>query len=329
MLLAGDVGGTKTVLALFSAEKGAQAPQQEATFASDEYDSLEAIIDQFLKDKGVKLTCAAFGVAGPVVKDRAEITNLPWIIDAATIQQALGLESVYLLNDLEAIATAVPHLKSTDLATINPGKPPAHGPIAVIAPGTGLGEAFSIWSGDRYRACPSEGGHTSFAPATEQQQALLAYLQPRFDHVSYERVCSGKGIPNLYNYLRDSGHYTEPPWLREELATAEDPTPIIVKTALEARADICEATLDLFIEILAGEAGNLALKVLATGGIYLGGGIPPRILPRLKNDSFTAAFLDKGRLADVLTDVPVYVILNPKTALYGAAYYGLQEAERG
>lgn len=324
MILAGDIGGTKTVLALISPEAGVEEPVQETVFPSNKYDSLVEIVAEFLEAVRGNPLAASFGVAGPVVHGRAEITNLPWVIDANEIGQQFHIPTVHLLNDLEAVATAVPHLGPHDLVTLNEGKPDPTGAIAVIAPGTGLGEAFLVWDGERHRAYPTEGGHVSFAPGTKQELELLTYLQPRFGHVSFERVCSGIGIGNIYDYMRDSGRYPEPEWLAEKLASVKDRTPVIVEAAQKKETPICRAALDLFIEILGGEAGNIALKVLATGGIYLGGGIPPRIIPDLQRETFLSNLVDKGRFRDLLQDVPVHVILNPKAALYGAAHDGLE-----
>lgn len=323
MLLAGDIGGTKTVLAVYSADRGPRNSLTEKTFPSKQYDSLEAIITDFLEKHPHEITHAAFGVAGPVVGDKAQITNLPWTLGERQLAEAFALEEVHLLNDLEAIATSIPILQDEDIHTLNEGEKDPHGSIGVIAPGTGLGEAFLVWSGGQYHAFPSEGGHTDFAPADETQILLLRYLQARHRHVSYERVCSGIGIPNLYDFFRESGHYPEPAWLREQLAGADDATPIIVQAAQQERAAIASATLNLFIRILAREAGNLALKVLATGGVYLGGGIPPRILPQLEASDFSDAFIQKGRFADLLKRVPVRVICNSQAALLGAAQDGL------
>ncbi|MCA9968654.1 MAG: glucokinase [Anaerolineales bacterium] len=324
MILAGDIGGTKTVLALFSETDSMQHPLHELTYPSARYTSLEAIVAEFLAEVNTAVSAATFGVAGPVVKGRAKITNLPWLIDAARIAEQFAIPHVHLLNDLEAIATAVPHLQPADLATLSPGTPDPAGAIAVIAPGTGLGEAFLVWNGQRYRAHPTEGGHVSFAPGTPEELALLQYLQPRFGHVSFERVCSGSGIPNLYDYLRASGRFPEPDWLCQALAAAADRTPVIFQAAAEHADPLCSATLDLFAHILAGEAGNMALKVLATGGVYLGGGIPPRLLPRLQQPDFLQAFMHKGRFSSLLAQIPVHVILHPKVALLGAAYDGLE-----
>lgn len=321
MLLAGDIGGTKTVLAVYAedAVDFDHEPLFEAVFPSSDFNSLEAIVQEFLKDGTIKLSGACFGVAGPVVDGRAEVTNLDWVIDADAIAETLGV-ATHLLNDLEAIANAVPHLEAGDLFVLNEGSPSPQGAIGVIAPGTGLGEAFLVWDGQRYESYPSEGGHAAFAPTCSRQVELLTYWLSRMTHVSYERLCSGLGIPNIYRFLLDSGDYEEPAWLREALAAAADPTPLIVMAAVEGTADICIETLNLFMEILGGEAANLALKVLATGGIYIGGGIPPRILPQLEASRFMEVFCSKGRFSEMMATMPVYVIRNPKVALYGAAY---------
>lgn len=312
------------MLALIEGVQGVRAPLREETFPSSDFPSLEVIIGRFLReDEIVQIDTACFGVAGPVIDEQSEITNLPWLLDAKTIGGCFGIKSVRLLNDLEAIANAIPHMLPTDLVTLFAGDPEPAGAMAVIAPGTGLGEAYLTWDGGRYLAHASEGGHVSFAPTTAQQQELLSYLMGSFEHVSYERVCSGKGIPNLYHFLRDVGLFEEPGWLAEEIKAAEDPTPVIARAAAESRADICVATMELFVEILADEASNLALKVLATGGVYLAGGIPPRILPLLSRPVFLEKFRQKGRFSDLLSTVPVHVVRNPKSALLGAAFYGL------
>ena len=328
MLLAGDIGGTKTSLAVFSRERGFRAPLAEATFQSNDYPCLEALAREFLARVGVQVKHASFGVAGPVVGGRATITNLPWIMDETQLQEALNISSVRLLNDLAAIAHAVPFLKPPDLHTLNEGQPVSGGALAVIAPGTGLGEAYLVWDGSRYITFPSEGGHADFAPTNPLEIGLLRYLLDRFDHVSYERVCSGRGLPNIYAYLKDSGYADEPDWLAGQLATVDDPTPVIVSSALAGECGLCLATLNTFVSILGAEAGNLALKVLATGGVYLGGGIPPKILPALQNGRLLQAFAGKGRLSDLLDDTPVHVILNQKSALLGAACHGLDRYAR-
>ncbi|GJM42186.1 MAG: glucokinase [Ardenticatenaceae bacterium] len=328
MLLAGDIGGTKTVLALFSTtvSNGPLHPLHLQTFPSNQFSSLEAIIAQFLQDKEAHVEVASFGVAGPVVNGRSQITNLPWVIESSAISQTFQIEKVILLNDLESIANAVPHLQANDLATINEGRAESGGAIAVIAPGTGLGEAFLIWDGQRYQAHPSEGGHASFSPTNPDECALLAFLEQHYSHVSFERVCSGSGIPNLYNFWRQDGRFPEPNWLQEKIEQADDPTPIIVEAGLAKTAEICTATVQMFVDILAGEASNMALKVLATGGVFLGGGIPPRLLNLLQTDRFIAKFGEKGRFTNLLLGMPLQVICNPQTALLGAAWAGLDLA---
>lgn len=285
--------------------------------------ALEAIVAAFLKDRHISIRRASFGIAGPVVIGRVQATNLPWVIEEQAFSASLGAPA-RLLNDLAAIAHAVPNLRAEDLETLNEGAPAAQAPLAVIAPGTGLGEAFLLWTGNAYRPFASEGGHADFAPNTSLGAELLAYLRPRLGHVSYEHVCSGRGLPNLYGFLHDTGRYTEPAWLAAELAAARDPTRVIVRAGVAGQAEICVATLALFRDILAAEAGNLALRVLATGGVYLGDGLPPRLLRFLKTEAFVHAFTDKGRFGDFLAQVPMHVIRNPGAALFGAACHGLE-----
>jgi len=326
MLLAGDIGGTKTTLAIIAPDAGMRHPLAQATFASQAYASLTQLAGEFLRQTGYRVDSACFGVAGPVVAGRASVTNLPWEVEAAELSRSLGIATVHLINDLQAIATAIPHLEAKDIHTLNPGRPVEQAAIAVIAPGTGLGEGFLIWDATRgrYQAQPSEGGHASFAPSNALEDGLLHYLRERYGHVSYERVCSGIGMRNIYQYLKASGQAEEPPWLAERLACVEDPNPIIVEAALDATrpCPLCALTVDVFVSILGNEAGNLALKVLATGGVYLAGGIPPRILPALEK-GFLTAFRHKGRFAELLSQVPVHVITHPRVALLGAACYGL------
>lgn len=330
MLLAGDIGGTKTNLALFAHDGDWREPVHEATFPSAQYASLEALVQDYLaQQQNPHIEHASFGVAGPVIEGHATITNLPWMMEAQRLQQELNIREVSLLNDLDAIAHAVPFLDQRDLATINAGKPEQEGTLAVIAPGTGLGEAYLTWNGSSYRPHTSEGGHADFGPTDAFELDLLGYLLVRFPHVSYERVCSGKGFPNIYAFLKDRGLADEPGWLAQELAQAQDKTPVIMKAALDTAnpCDIAVKTLNAFVAILGAEAGNMALKVLATGGVYLGGGIPPRILPYLEGERFMKAFTNKGRLGPLLTQVPVHVILNPKIALLGAALHGFEQVK--
>ena len=324
--LAGDVGGTKSALAIIDSELGPRNFLEKATYPSADYPSLDALVAVFLKGKKWQLARASIDVAGPVVDGRCQTTNLPWVIEEKSLSKQLGIP-VRLGNDLDAIAHAIPLLEAGDLETLNQGAPVKHGALAVIAPGTGLGEAFLEWNGTSYRAYPSEGGHTDFAPSGPLQLKLLNYLMDRFGHVSYERVCSGIGVPNLYAFIKDSGICPEPDWLREQIAAAPDPAPVIGQAALDDKADIAVATLDLFVSILGSEAGNLALKVLATGGIYLGGGIPPRIIPFLKKAEFFHSLQNKGRFSSLLASIPIYIILNHEAALIGAARHGLEHGQ--
>ncbi len=326
LLLAGDVGGTKTSLGLFSTEAGPRRPLRTATYASGDYPSLEAVARQFLSDTDADVSCASFGVAGPVVAGSSRITNLPWLVEADHLGASLGAGEVSLLNDLQAIAHAIPWLDSRDLYPLNEGQPDPTGAVAILAPGTGLGAAFITTDGLHSAVHASEGGHADFAPSNPLEVDLVRFLQSRHGHVSCERVCSGRGIPNIYAFFKDTGRHEEPQWLADRLAEASDPTPVIAAAALEdgSRCPICVATLDAFVGILGSAAGNLALTVLATGGVYLGGGIPRRILTALERPEFLRAFGSKGRMSPLLARVPVHVITNPDVALIGAACYGLQ-----
>lgn len=324
MLIAGDVGGTKTLLALFTQEMGPRKPLAKAEFRSTDYPSLAPMVRDFLGPVDDATTCACFDVAGPVVDGQARLTNLPWVLDEEALRRDLGLTDVILLNDLAAVAVAIPHLRSDELHTLNAGRPELHGPLAVAAPGTGLGEAFLVWDGQKYLACASEGGHVDFAPADELQTELLGFMRERFGHVPYERVCSGSGLPNIYDFLRYAQHATEAPGFAVAQAAVTDRTPLIVQAAVEdpAANPLAAATVELFVSILGAEAGNLALKVLSTGGVYLAGGLPARLIPQLEAGLFMRAFANKGRFADWLASVSVHVVTT-RAALLGAAIYGL------
>lgn len=326
MLLAGDIGGTKTILGLFSPETGAMEPLAEATFPSSDYRSLEEMAAEFLRTVDCSISRACFGIAGPVSLGIAKPTNLPWDVRESELSGALGISEVSLLNDLEAMAHAVPYLGRADLKTLNQGNTQPHQPLAVIAPGTGLGEAFLTWNGEKYTAHASEGGHGDFAPATPEQTELLVYLQEKLGRVSTESVCSGIGIPNIYEFLRDSGRFDEPDeWTDDILSGRQDPVPTIINAALGSgkRCTLCEATLRMFVSILGSEAGNLALRVMALGGVFVGGGIPARIVPALAAEPFMESFKHRGQLSEMVEKIPVHIILNPKTAFIGAACYGL------
>jgi len=323
MILAGDVGGTKTHLGIFSWDGKRPVAQMIRTYRSRAYASLEALVEGFLQAMDTEVDRACFGVPGPVIGERCEITNLPWVVDAHLLSTALGLPRVHLLNDLEATGWAIPILSHDDLCTLNEGQPWPGGAIAILAPGTGLGEGFLIWDGERYLPCASEGGHTDFAPTNPLEIRLLEYLAKRFGHVSYERVISGPGLFNIYSFLKQTCYAEEPAWLSERLSI-EDPNKVVAEVALSGACELCVKALDVFVSILGSEAGNLVLKVLARGGLYLGGGIPFKILPKLKDGTFMEAFVRKGRFTSLLSQVPVYVILTDKAALLGAARFAYQ-----
>jgi glucokinase len=329
VILAGDIGGTKTILALFSVKDDvAGVATHETRFESGDYSSLDAIVDEFLRTTGARPAVASFDVAGPVKGGRANITNLPWVVTSESISDRFGIPDVFLLNDLQATAIAVPHLEADELVTLNTGTPAVQGNIAVVAAGTGLGIGFLVWTGDRYQALASEAGHTSFSPSGLQQIDLLKHLSERFGHVSFERVCSGSAVPDLYDFLLEQKGYREPTWLRDELAQARDRTAVIIDAALAGKADICEATLDIFVDALGTVAGNMAVSMMATGGIYFGGGIAPRILSRLQRPDFLSSLAHKGRFTEFCSDLPVQVIQNPKVALYGAAWFAVEALAR-
>jgi glucokinase len=328
-VLIGDLGGTKTILAIVSDASGPRQLLHEKTFPSNHYASLEMIIEEYLGEISLQIDQACLAVAGPITNGRATITNLSWVVDSERLQSTFHLASVVLINDLESVAYAIPALESDDIRTIHEGAPVPGGTIGVIAPGTGLGEAFLTIDGTAYQAHASEGSHVSFGPTNPLQTELLTYMREKkgFEHVSYERVCSGGlGFANLYDFLRDTGQAGEPEWLKQKVAGCDDPTPVIVGAAQDKDnpCEICIEVLDLFCDILAAEAGNLALKVLATGGIYLGGGISPRILDELQKPRFLEVLRNKGRFQELISKMPVKVILNHKAGLLGAAVVGLR-----
>jgi len=330
MLLAGDVGGTKTALGIFSQESGPRAPLAHASYASGDGESLAALVRRFLATTDLRIDRACFAVAGPVLDGRTKITNLPWVLDERGLAEELGLESVRLINDLEAIARAIPTLTPGDLHILNQGTPAEGGAIAVIAPGTGLGEAFLTWDSFRYVPHPSEGGHGDFAPTTPLEIDLLQDLRRQFDHVSVERVCSGPGIIRIYDYLGRAGHFTSSRETAALIVNAADPAAMITQAGLRRPTPdpLSAATLEMFVSILAAEAGNLALRVLATGGVYLAGGIPPRLLPVLGEGRFLQSFVKKGRLAGLLTNLPVHVVLT-RSAILGAVLYDFGSTTSG
>lgn len=319
MILAGDIGGTKTIVALFEDAGGGLRVLREETFPSRSHEGLGQILEAFrAREPLPPLRGACFGVAGPVFDGRCEATNLPWVIDAKALRGTLGLERVAVINDLVATAYGILDLKPDEVVVLNEGRPHPEGNKALIAAGTGLGEAILFWDGTRYRPVASEGGHADFAPRNVLEIELLRYLLKKHHRVSYERVLSGPGILNIYSFLKEAGHGEEAVWLRERFH-GQDPSVVITDAAMRGESDLCVKTLGLFVSLYGAEAGNLALKALATGGVYVGGGIAPKILDRLMDGTFMTAFTDKGRLSPLVTDMTVRVVLNPQTALRGAA----------
>jgi glucokinase len=317
MILAGDIGGTKTRLAVFEPSR-LRDPVAVATYASRDHASLDEALRAFVATHPLPIDAACFGVAGPVKNGRCETTNLPWIVDARPLATSLGVRTVWLINDLEATAYGIAVLADGDCVVLNAGDPTATGNAAVIAAGTGLGEAGLYWDGRRHHPFPSEGGHASFAPRDDLEIELLRWLRREFDPVSWERVLSGPGLVNLYRFLRDTGRGEEPDWLRAAIAGG-DGAEVISQAALQHRSPLCEAALDRFVALYGSEAANLALKVMATGGVYVGGGIAPKNVDKLRDGTFRRAFTAKGRMQPVLAAMPVRVILASDTGLWGAA----------
>jgi glucokinase len=321
LVLAGDIGGTKTNLALFSVHGEKLRVESMHTFASKRYAGLLPVLQDFLGSEQHKIDFACFGIAGPVVDGKVKTPNLPWVVDSLELQRALKIDSLALLNDLEAGAYGIFTLDNDEFFTLNQGGMYQSGNKALIAAGTGLGQAILYNEGQHFHPLASEGGHADFAPRNELEIELLRYLIGRFGHVSYERVVSGPGLFNIYRFFKESRGLEEPKSLSEKFATGDDPSVVISKAALAAEADICVQSLELFISIYGAEAGNLALRAKSVRGLYIGGGIAPKILERLKDGTFMRAFVDKGRYTDLLASIPVQVVLNEQAALRGAAYY--------
>jgi glucokinase len=324
LILAGDVGGTKVALALYDFQNGALHHTAEKRYPAKDYPWLETIVKEFLREQQHegKISAACFGVPGPVRHGVLRLTNLPWTLDSRKLSLDLCIDHVFLINDLEANGYGIPELKADQIYTLSAGDPSAAGNRALISAGTGLGEAFLVWNGKRHIPMASEGGHCDFAARNEDEIDLLRHLQKKMrGRVSYERVIAGVGIKDVYDFLRDVRKMDEPAWLRERLAAAEDPNPVIGELGVSGESEICVKTLDMVVSAYGAEAGNLALKVLATGGVYIGGGIGPKILKKLEDGTFMKAFTDKGRLSDLLVQTPVRVILESRAALMGAAAY--------
>lgn len=326
MILAGDIGGTNSRMALFASENGRLRLAVEKTYPSRQHKGLEEIVNRFLSETGAKVEMACCGIAGPVVRGRAVASNLPWIADAAELSRQTGIASVGLINDLQAHAAGIGDLEDSDLVALN-SAPAAEGNAALIAAGTGLGEAGMFWDGSLRHAFAGEGGHADFAPRTDVEIKLHVYLMQKFGHVSWERILSGPGLKNVYDFLRDSGIEPEPAWLKAELSAAVDPAAIIYQHSLAGKASICGRALDIFTAAYGAEAGNLALRLLATGGVFLSGGIAAKILPKLQTPTFLAAFTDKGRMKPLLESIPVKVIVNNRVGLIGAARHAMMKRE--
>jgi glucokinase len=318
MILAGDVGGTNARLAFFDVTDGRLRLVSASVFPTREYAGLDQIVSKFVDTSNLHPDAACFGVAGPVRNGRVEASNLPWIIESKRLADELKLETAVLINDLVANAWGISALDPEDVVSLNQVKGHPIGNQAVISAGTGLGEAGMYWDGAKHHIFASEGGHSDFAPRDELEMDLFRYLSGRYGHVSCERVVSGPGLVNVFRFLRDTGRGTEPQWLTDEMRQA-DPAAAISRAGLDGSCPLCVQALDLFVSVFAAEAGNLALKLMATGGVFVGGGIAPKMLAKLSGPLFMHAFVGKGRMQPLLEAIPVKVITNDKTALIGAA----------
>ena len=327
MILAGDIGGTSTRLAAYEPVGGQLRAVIEKTYRSTQYPSLNDIVAKFLGEHSLVVQLACCGIAGPVIDNSVKATNLAWFIEGASLASQFGLDSFLLINDLEANAWGVPALLPADLVTLNAGDPRSCGNAAVVAAGTGLGEAGLYWDGKRHRPFACEGGHADFAPRNETEIELLRYLMRNFGRVSYERVVSGMGLSNIHEFLCQAPGRRELPEILAALAAPDaDVAALISQAALDQRSPVCVEALDMMVSIYGAEAGNAALKFMAHGGLYIGGGIAPKIITKLRDGSFLRAYLDKGRMGRIVAAMPVHVIINPNTALLGAARCAIQHA---
>lgn len=322
MILAGDVGGTKVHLALYEFAKGELTHVRDEKFPAREYAGLEVIAQRFLSESGnPEVTAACFGVPGPVRNGRLRLTNLPWVLDSKELSSNLEIPHLFLINDLEANGYGIPELHDDQIFVLSAGDPSSVGNRGLVSAGTGLGQAILVWNGKMHIPMASEGGHCDFAPRNEVEIELLRYLQRQLKgRVSFERVVSGIGLKNIYAFLRDEKGMEEPAWLKERMQH-EDPNAVIGELGEDGTNELCAKTLDIFVSAYGAEAGNLALKVLSTGGLYLGGGIAPKILKKMQDGAFIKAFTDKGRLSELLIHMPVRIILESRAALMGAAAY--------
>jgi glucokinase len=323
MILAGEIGATRTRLAAFDTEGNKLQLVVEKTYMSQEQGGLAEIITGFIKTEGIPVHSACFGVAGPVTAGRSKISNLPWTIDRRELASQLKLDSVGLINDLEAYAYGIDALNSKDFITLSKGVEDAEGNRAVISARTGLGVAGMYWDGFRHHPFACEGGHADFAPRNKLDMELLTYLQGKHGRVSCERILSGPGIKNIYDFLRDTKKVDEPPDLREQMSQAPDPPALISKLAAEGKSPICDQTMSLFVTIYGAETGNCALYFMSTGGIFIGGSIAAKNVNKMKDPAFMKSFLDKGRMTPLLQQMPVKIVLNDDSGIIGAARYTL------
>jgi glucokinase len=323
MILAGEIGATHTRLAAFETEGNRLQCVVEKTYMSQQHDGLSGILADFIRTEGIPVHSACLGVAGPVRAGRSKISNLPWVIDAREVAKQLKLNSVGLLNDLEAYAYGIDGLESKDFITLSEGAEEAEGNRAVISAKTGLGIAGLYWDGFRHHPFACEGGHADFAPRNDLQMELLAYLQKKYGRISCERILSGPGIKNIYDFLRDAQKAEEPKWLRTAMSAAPDPPALISQMALEGKAPICNQALSIFVSVFGAETGNCALNFMSTGGIFIGGSIAAKIVPKMKDPVFLESFLDKGRMEAILKDMPVKIVANDDSGMIGAARYTL------
>jgi glucokinase len=323
MILAGEIGATRTRLAAFETEGNQLQCAVEKTYMSQQHDGLPGILAHFIKTEGIPVHSACFGVAGPVRAGRSKISNLPWVIDAREIAKQLRLNSVGLLNDMEAYAYGIDGLESKDFITLSEGAEGAEGNRAVISAKTGLGMAGLYWDGFRHHPFACEGGHADFAPRNDLQMELLSYLQKKYGRISCERILSGPGIRNIYDFLRDAHKAEEPEWLRTQMSTAPDPPALISQMALESKSAICDQTLSIFVSVFGAETGNCALNFMSTGGIFIGGSIAAKIIRKMNDPVFLESFLDKGRMGTILKDMPVKIVANDDSGMIGAARYTL------
>ena len=317
LILAGDVGGTSTRLAYFQSEAGGLTVLAEEHYPSAAHASLYEIVRLFAEKHRLTPERACFGIAGPIFEGSVQTPNLPWSIEGSRLAQETGLSKVRLINDLAANTYGIALLQDHDLAVLNQGKQDPTGTIAVVSAGTGLGEALAYWDGHAHRPLPSEAGHADFAPRDDREADLLRYLRSEFGRVSYERVVSGPGLVNIYRFLKDQRQFPEDPAVAAGMQSG-DPAAVISSAALSRSSALCASALDIFVSVYGAECGNAALRFLATGGVFLGGGIAPRILQKLREPPFMESFCAKGRLGPLLATIPVKVILNDRTALLGA-----------